>query len=43
MTNYALPVNDKDISKAKTFYDRICWGGHLIVLLPAGIESVSLG
>ena len=21
MTNYALPVNDKDISKAKTFYD----------------------
>jgi len=43
MTNYALPVNDKDISKAKTFYDLICWGGLLIVLLPVGIANVILG
>lgn len=43
MTNYALPVNDKDISKAKAFYDLICWGGLLIVLLPVGIANVILG
>ena len=43
MTNYALPVNDKDISKAKTFYDLICWGGLLIVLLPVGIANVIPG
>ena len=43
MTNYALPVNDKDISKAKTFYDLSCWGGLLIVLLPVGIANVILG
>lgn len=43
MSNYALPVNDKDISKAKTFYDLICWGGLLIVLLPVGIANVILG
>ncbi|MBS5492771.1 MAG: disulfide bond formation protein B [Sutterella wadsworthensis] len=43
MTNYALPVNDQDIKKAKTFYDLICWGGLLIVLLPVGIANIILG
>lgn len=43
MTDYSLPVNDRDIKKAKTFYDIICWGGLLIVLLPVGIANVILG
>ena len=43
MTNYALPVNDQDIKKAKTFYDLLCWGGLLIVLLPVGIANIILG
>ena len=43
MTDYSLPVNGQDIKKAKTFYDIICWGGLLIVLLPVGIANVILG
>ena len=42
MTDYSLPVNGQDIKKAKTFYDIICWGGLLIVLLPVGIANVIL-
>ena len=43
MTDYSQPVNEGDIKKAKTFYDIICWGGLLIVLLPVGIANLILG
>lgn len=43
MTDYAKPVNETDIKKAKTFYDIVCWGGLLIVLLPVGIANIILG
>lgn len=42
MTDYSQPVNEGDIKKAKTFYDIICWGGLLIVLLPVGIANLIL-
>lgn len=43
MTDYSQPVNEGDIKKAKTYYDIICWGGLLIVLLPVGIANLILG
>ena len=43
MTDYSLPVNERDIKRAKTFYDLVCWGGLLIVLLPVGIANIILG
>lgn len=43
MTDYSQPVNEGDIKKAKTFYDIICWGGLLIVMLPVGIANLILG
>lgn len=43
MTDYSKPVNEGDLKKAKTFYDLICWGGLLIVLLPVGIANLILG
>lgn len=43
MTDYSAPVASNDIKKAKTWYDIVCWGGLLIVLLPAGIANVVLG
>ena len=43
MTDYSQPVSDRDLSKAKTYYDIICWGGLLIVLLPVGIANIILG
>ncbi|MDO5531671.1 disulfide bond formation protein B [Sutterella sp.] len=43
MTDYAQPVNENDIRRAKTWYDIVCWGGLLIVLLPVGIANVVLG
>lgn len=43
MTDYSQPVNEGDIKKAKTYYDIICWGGLLIVLLPVGIANIILG
>ena len=43
MTNYSKPINDLDLQRAKTFYDIVCWGGLLIVLLPVGIANLILG
>lgn len=43
MTDYSQPVSDNDLKKAKTWYDIVCWGGLLIVLLPVGIANVILG
>lgn len=43
MTDYSKPINGGDLKKAKTFYDIICWGGLLIVLLPVGIANIILG
>ena len=33
MTDYSAPINSNDLNRAKTFYDIVCWGGLLIVLL----------
>lgn len=33
MVDYSKPITDGDIKKAKTWYDIVCWGGLLIVLL----------
>ena len=41
--DHTRPINDGDIKKAKTFYDIVCWGGLLIVLLPVGIANIILG
>ena len=41
--DHTRPINDADLKKAKTFYDIICWGGLLIVLLPVGIANIVLG
>lgn len=41
--DHTSPINDADLKKAKTFYDIICWGGLLIVLLPVGIANIVLG
>ena len=41
--DHTRPINDVDLKKAKTFYDIICWGGLLIVLLPVGIANIVLG
>ena len=41
--DHTRPINDGDIKKAKTFYDVVCWGGLLIVLLPVGIANIILG
>lgn len=27
MTDYSTPITDKDLAKAKTWYDIVCWGG----------------
>ena len=43
MTDYSQPVSASDLGKAKTWYDIVCWGGLLIVLLPVGIANVILG
>ncbi len=43
MTDYAKPIDERDLSRAKTFYDIVCWGGLLIVLLPVGIANLILG
>ena len=43
MTDYSTPITDKDLAKAKTWYDIVCWGGLLIVLLPVGIANLILG
>ena len=43
MTDYSQPVSASDLGKAKTWYDIVCWGGSLIVLLPVGIANVILG
>ena len=41
MTDYSAPINSNDLNRAKTFYDIVCWGGLLIVLLPVGIANLS--
>ena len=41
--DHTRPINDADLKIAKTFYDIICWGGLLIVLLPVGIANIVLG
>ena len=41
--DHTRPINDADLKKAKTFYDIVCWGGLLIVLLPVGIANIILG
>ena len=43
MVDYSKPITDGDIKKAKTWYDIVCWGGLLIVLLPVGIANLILG
>lgn len=43
MTDYSKPVSEREIGQAKTWYDIVCWGGLLIVLLPVGIANVVLG
>jgi disulfide bond formation protein DsbB len=43
MTDYSAPINSNDLNRAKTFYDIVCWGGLLIVLLPVGIANLILG
>lgn len=43
MIDYSKPILDSDIRKAKTWYDIVCWGGLLIVLLPVGIANLVLG
>lgn len=43
MTDYSAPINSSDLRRAKTFYDIVCWGGLLIVLLPVGIANLILG
>lgn len=41
--NATLVVSGDEIQKAKTYYDILCWGGLLIVLLPVGIANLILG
>ena len=43
MTDYAKPITDGDLRQAKTWYNIVCWGGLLIVLLPVGIANLILG
>ena len=43
MVDYSKSITDGDIKKAKTWYDIVCWGGLLIVLLPVGIANLILG
>ena len=43
MVDYSKPITVGDIKKAKTWYDIVCWGGLLIVLLPVGIANLILG
>lgn len=43
MVDYAKPIVEGDIKRAKTWYDIVCWGGLLIVLLPVGIANIILG
>lgn len=43
MTDMTQPLSERDLAKAKTYYDIICWGGLLIVLLPVGIANIILG
>lgn len=43
LNDHIGPVTNSDLRKAKTFYDILCWGGLLIVLLPVGIANVVLG
>jgi disulfide bond formation protein DsbB len=43
LNDHIGPVKETDIRRAKTFYDILCWGGLLIVLLPVGIANVVLG
>ena len=43
LNDHIGPITEGDIKKAKTFYDIVCWGGLLIVLLPVGIANIILG
>lgn len=43
MTEYKPALTASDTKKAKIFYDILCWGGLLIVLLPVGIANIVLG
>ncbi len=43
MTDFSKPITEGEIKRAKTWYDIVCWGGLLIVLLPVGIANIVLG
>ena len=36
MTDYSQPVSASDLGKAKTWYDIVCWGGHISPTLSIG-------
>ena len=38
--DHTRPINDGDLKKAKTFYDIVCWGGLLIVLLRSALPTL---